>query len=88
MEAKDNPHFDAKGVREFYENQQLDYWRKQVIKEVVEFIKSYIDNNGHIVEKYTSAPHYVAVEWQPIVALLDTINRHWPSSKTGELNED
>ena len=36
MEAKEYPKFDARGVREHYESKQREYWKREVIKEVVE----------------------------------------------------
>ncbi len=57
-------------------------------EEVLDFVKSYIDNEGRIVEKYTSAPHYVSAEWQLFVALLDTINRGKSKLKSWGIKED
>ena len=52
-------------------------------KEVVEFIKDYIENKGNIIKKYWEDEHHTAERWQSLVALLDTIGR-WGESQLKE----
>ena len=46
--------------------------------QIIEFVKDYIDNKGHIIDKYSDTPHHIAEEWQILTQLLDRIRNEMP----------
>ena len=57
MEAKEYPRFDAKFVREHYQHKQEEYWKREGIKEVVDWVNKHGITHGVVGSKFILSPH-------------------------------
>jgi len=78
MEAK-NPYRTKRRPNNSYAT-IYEKGRTAGIEEETDFIVSYVENKGTIIDKYSDRPHHIAQQWQFLVGLLDRIR--WSELKS------
>lgn len=69
---EDYPRFDKRGVREHFENKQREYWKREGIKKVVEWIETHSGEvilkirhlNGMRTSESSTCLEFYKSEWQ------------------------